>query len=174
MAIPTWLNQNLNITGNAIGTVKALTLFVILPLVFFLIFALAKKLLTGESWKNGFSQLVLAILPVTASMHLLKALFKTSSRIPYWKFVFSDPEGVDSATDIIQNAQLLQNGFLTNAISPTIGFIAVLLPILGSILSFYVIKKQVHIDRISRIISILAVTIYACIFIVTMIERKVI
>ena len=174
MTIPNWFNQNLSITGNATGTIKAITLFVVLPSVFYFVLALTKKLLANESWKSGFTQLVLAILPITASMHLLKALFKTTSRIPYWKFVSSDPRGVDTATDIMQYPELLQNGVLTNIISPTISFIAVLLPILGLILSFFVIRKQAHQNRISRTISALAVILYSSIFIITMIEWKVI
>ena len=139
MAIPSWLNQNLNITGKAFGTIKALILFIVLPFIFYFVLVLLKKLLAKESWKNGFSQLVLATLPITASMHLLKALLKTTSRIPYWKYVFSDPKGVDTATDIIQNPELLQSSFLTNLVSPMINVIAILLPFLGLFLSFLVI-----------------------------------
>ena len=174
MSIPNWLNDSLNINGNTTGTIKALTLFVMLPLTFYLIFALLKKTFSNESWKNGFSQLVLAILPITASMHLLKALLKTTSRIPYWKYVFSDPKGIDTANQISHNTELLQSGFLTNIISPFISVIAVILPVLGLILSIYVIKKQKHSNGISIMISILAVIIYSGVFIVTMIGWKVI
>ena len=174
MTIPNWLNHNLNISGNVTGTIKSLTLFIIIPLTFYLIFVLLKKFYANENWKNGFSQLVLSILPITASMHLLKALLKTTSRIPYWEYVFSDPKGVDTANDIIHNPKLLQSGFLTNIISPFISFIAVILPVLGLILSLYVIKKQKHSNRISKMISVLAVIIYSSAFIITMIGWKVI
>ncbi len=172
MSIPHWLNQNLSITGNAAGTIKALTLFVLLPSIFYFIFILLKKLLANESLKIGLSQLVIAILPITASMHLLKALLKTTSRIPYWKNVFYDPKGIDTATDILLNPELLQNNFLANITSPAISFLAVLLPMLGLILSFYVIKKQIYLNKTSRVISIIAVFIYSSIFIITMIAWK--
>jgi len=174
MAIPKWLNQSLNIEGSAAGTIKALVLFVVIPLIFYFVLALAKRFVANESWKSGFSQMLLAILPITASMHLLKALFKTTSRIPYWKFVFHDPEGVDTATEIIQKPELLQSTFLTVTISPIISIIAVILPILGLVLSFYIIKKQPHKNRISIAISILAAIIYSSIFIVTMLVWKVV
>ena len=173
MIIPNWLNQSLNINGNATGTVKSLTLFVILPLIFYSFFALLKKFFSNESWKNGFSQLVLTILPITASMHLLKALFKTTSRIPYWQYVFSDPKGLDTAKDIIHNPELLQSGFLIDIISPFISVIAVIIPVLGLIISIYVIKKQKRSNRISIMISVLAVVIYSSIFIIAMIGWKV-
>jgi len=171
MIIPIWLTQKLSITGNVVGTIKALTLFVVLPTIFYFAFAFLKKLIANESWKNGFTQLVLAILPITASMHLLKALFKTTSRIPYWEFVFSDPMGVDTASNLLQNPDLLQNIFLSNYISPTVSLVAILLPILGLILSLYVIKKQVHKNRISKIISVLAVVIYSSMFIISLLTH---
>jgi len=166
MAIPNWLNQSFNISGNAKGTIKAITLFVALPSVFYFIFAYSKKLFAKESLKNAFTQLVLAILPITASMHLLKAILKTTSRIPYWEYVFSDPKGVKTASEIMQNKELLHNDFLANIISPTINFIAILLPITGLVLSLYVIKKQNDVNKISKTISVLAVIIYSSIFIV--------
>ena len=173
MAIPHWVNHNLNITGNTTGTVKALILFILFPSVFYFLLVLAKKLIATETWKSGFSQLVLSILPITASMHLAKALLKITSRIPYWKYVFYDTKGVDTATDIVQNPELLQNSLL-NAISPIVDITTVLLPILGLILSLFVIKKQIHANRISRIISVIAVIVYSSIFIITMIEWKLI
>lgn len=173
MAVPNWVNHSLNITGSTTGTVKALILFVLFPTVFYFLLVLAKKLIANETWKSGFSQLVLSILPITASMHLAKSLFKTTSRIPYWKYVFNDPTGVDAARDIIQNPELLQSS-LRNTISPIVDFTVILLPILGLILSLYVIKKQKHTNRISKIISVIAVIIYSSIFIITMIQWKLI
>ena len=171
-AIPNWITQKLGVTGSVTRTISGLTLFVVLPIVFYLIMGLIKKLFANESWKSGLSQLVLAILPITASAHFLKALLKMTSRIPYWKYVFIDPKGFDTASDIAQKPELLQNAFLINVISPIITPIAVLLPILGLILSFYVIKKQVHANRISKSISVIAVILYSSIFIISMIAWR--
>jgi len=173
LAIPHWVNHNFNITGRTTGTVNALILFILFPSVFYILLALTKKLITNEKWKSGFSQLVLSILPITASLHLAKALLKTTSRIPYWKYVFSDTKGIDTANDIIHNPELLQSGLL-NAISPIVDISIVLLPILGLILSLFVIKKQMHANKNSRIISVIAVIVYSGIFIITMIEWKLI
>jgi len=173
MAVPNWVNQALDIPGSATGTVKAVVLFVMLPSVFYATFALAKKWFSRETLKSSMTQLVLAILPITASMHLLKALLKTSSRIPYWKYVFNDPEGVDTATDILNNPGLLKNDFLINTISPILSVVAVILPILGLLLSLYVIKKRAHANNTSKLISLIAVLLYAGVFISTMVFWKV-
>jgi len=174
MTVPDFINQSLNVSGNWAGAVIAIILFMIFPSVFYFLFAWIKKLLTKESIKNSLSQLVLAILPVTASMHLLKALFKTTSRIPYWSFSVSDPKGIDTAEKIIKNKELLNNVFLSAGITPVLNIVAVLLPVLGLILSFFVIKKQIHTDMTSKIITTIAVILYSSIFILTMIKWKVI
>jgi ferredoxin len=172
MALPNWINNSLNISGGLKGTIKAVSLFFILPSIFYFVFAWLKKTFAKESWKTALSQLVIAVLPITASVHLLKATLKTTSRIPYWQYVFSDPEGVETATKIMQDKSLLHSDILTNIISPSINYIAVLLPVLGFILSLYVIKKQKHNNSVSKAISVLAVVLYAGIFIVTIVGWK--
>jgi NAD-dependent dihydropyrimidine dehydrogenase PreA subunit len=172
MAAPHWINNSLNITGKFAGTIKAIILFFVLPTIFYTVFAMAKKQFAGENWKRSFTQLVMVILPITASMHLLKALLKTTSRIPYWKFVAGDPKGVNTATEIMQKPELLHSSFLSGTISPLISLFAVILPIFGLLLSLYVVKKQTHTNTTSRIISVFAVVVYAGIFIISMLEWR--
>jgi ferredoxin len=165
MVFPDWVNNSLNISGNLTGTIKAIILFVFLPFVFYMIFVIIKKVIAKECWKKSFTQLVIAILPITASMHLLKALFKTTSRIPYWDFVFSDPKGVKTALLLTDNPELLNKNILS-IISPYIGLIAILLSVGGLALSLFIIRKQQYKNRTSRIISIFAVLIYFSIFLI--------
>ncbi len=165
MIFPDWVNHSLNISGNLTGTINAIILFVLLPFVFYMIFVIIKKVIAKECWKKSFTQLVIAILPITASMHLLKALFKTTSRIPYWDFVFSDPKGVKTARLLSDNPELLNKDILS-AISPYIGLIAILLSVGGLALSLFIIRKQQYKNRTSGIISIFAVLIYLSIFLI--------
>ena len=172
MAIPDWANHALNFSGNLTGTVKAIILFVLFPFVFYVIFAIIKKAIAKESWRNSLTQLVIAILPVTASMHLLKAVFKTTSRIPYWDYAIPDPKGVLSAQLLTDNPDLL-NKHIILTMSPYISMIALLLSIGGLLLSLLVIRKQKdnsskYRNKISKFITIIAVLIYAGIFLVTL------
>jgi NAD-dependent dihydropyrimidine dehydrogenase PreA subunit len=167
MAIPDWANHSLNISGSLAGTIKAIILFVLLPFVFYMILAILKKVIAKETWEKSFTQLVIAILPVTASMHLLKAILKTTSRIPYWDFVFFDPKGVKTAQLLTDNSELLNKDILS-VISPYIGIIAILLSVGGLALSLLIIRKQQYKNRISKIISIFAVLIYSSIFLITL------
>ena len=93
LALPEWINHSLGIQGYLSGTVKAITLFVIIPALFYLLLSLFKRLTVKETLYKSFSQLVIAMLPVTGSMHLLKAILKTTSRIPYWNYAFLTRRG---------------------------------------------------------------------------------
>ena len=171
MAIPDWVNHSLNISGNPAGTIKAVVLFVLLPFAFYFILSILKKATANETWKESLTQLVIAILPVTASMHLLKAILKTTSRIPYWDFVFSDPKGVETAQLLTDAPELLNRGILS-AISPYIGIIAILLSVGGLVLSLFIIRNQRYKNRASRVISIFAVLIYSGIFLIMLISWR--
>ncbi len=165
MAIPDWANHSLNISGNLTGTIKAIILFVLLPLVFYMILAIINKAIAKESWKKSLTQLAIAILPVTAGMHLLKAFFKTTSRIPYWDFAFSDPKGVKTARMLTINPELLNSDFLS-VISPYVGIVAILLTVGSLALSLLIIRKQQYNNKRSKIISIFAVLFYSGIFLI--------
>ncbi len=121
----------------------------------------------NDTWKTNLTQLAIAVLPVTAAMHILKALFKTTSRIPYRDNIFSDPKGIETAQLITDNSEFLDKGILS-AISPVISIIAILLSVGGLLLSFFVIRKQQHKNQASKVITVLAVLIYACIFLITL------
>lgn len=171
MSAPDYVNNLFTVQGNLTGTVKAVVLFLIFPFVFYLFFAFAKKTLGKETLKNSINQLVIAILPITASMHLLKAILKTTSRIPYWKFVFSDPKGIKTAQIISENSNFLDKTFL-NSISPIIGIAALLLSVGGIVFSLSVIRKINFNSKFSKFITILAVLIYSGLFLITIIARR--
>jgi len=172
MTIPNYINETFNIPSNYTGTIKAIILFILIPATFFFIISLIKKQLSKETLKNGLSQLVLAILPITASMHLVKALLKTTSRIPYWEYVFSDPEGVKTANLIMEKTIILNNDFVELTISPIINILAIALPLIGLIISFYVIKKQEHANKFTKWVSFFTVFLYSAIFIITIISWR--
>ncbi len=172
MAVPNFINESLNISGNLTGTVKALILFVILPFVFYIIFALIKKVSGSENLKQSFNQLVLAILPITASMHLLKALLKMSSRIPYCNFIFTDPQGVKTAQSIISNPEILDKSILVS-FSPFLSIFAIIFSIGGLVLSVLIIRKQQNQNKISKMVSYMAVLTYGSLFLITLLIWRV-
>jgi hypothetical protein len=136
------------------------------------LFALLKKYFAKESFKTALTQLVMAMLPITASMHLLKALLKTTSRIPYWNFVFSDPKGVETAQLIMDNSNILDKSLL-GTISPIISIFAILLSLAGIIFSFLVVKKQKFTNNLSKLFSIIPVLVYSFMFLIVLIAWRV-
>ena len=166
--IPNWINDSLSISGNLSGSIKAIVLFIFLPVIFYILFTLLKKTIGKETWKSSFTQLVIAILPITASMHLLKSLLKTSSRIPYWDFIFSDPKGVENAELLINNPDLLNSNILS-IISPYISIMAILLSVGGIVLSLLIIRKQKFKNTASKTFSLFAILIYSSMFLITII-----
>jgi len=172
MALPNWTNHTLDTSGSVKGTIKAIILFGVLPLGFYGAFAFLKKTFAKETWKHSFTQLVLAILPITGSMHLLKALIKTTSRIPYWDHVFSDPRGVKTAQLITDNSAYLDKSFLSS-ISPFISLMAILLSVGGIVLSLFIIRKQSYNTTTSKWITVFAALIYASLFLISLIAWRV-
>ncbi len=84
------------------GMVKSLTLFVALPALLWLVpfgmFRLAGGRLPLRDYLLKFG---IAFIPIMAAAHIIKALLKMTSRIPYWEYVFSDPLGVETAGGIL-------------------------------------------------------------------------
>ncbi len=171
LALPHWLNSTLGISGNLAGTVKAIILFIIVPLIAYTGLAMLKKYAGKESLRNAFAQLVTALLPVAGSLHLLKALLKTTSRIPYWHYVFGDPQGIKTATMLQEKSVLLDKSFLV-LLTPFINILAILLPLGGLLLSFIILRKQKFASTTSQVISFAAVIIYATLFLITIVAWR--
>jgi polyferredoxin len=172
ISVPDFFNRVLHTSGSFSGTVKAMVLFVLLPIAFYMVFVLLKRTIGKENWKKSFTQLVMVLLPISASMHLLKALLKTTSRIPYWEFVLLDPKGVETAQMLQDNPGLL-NKEMISGLTPFISVIAIMLSIGGILLSLLVIRKQKFMSRASGIISVISVLIYAGIFLATLVAWRV-
>lgn len=101
--LPTRLEQALGISGAwSHGLIKSMTLFVGLPAVLWLLPYGAFRLVGGRlALSDYLLRFGVAFIPIMAAAHAIKALLKTTSRIPYWKYTLSDPIGADTARGII-------------------------------------------------------------------------
>jgi hypothetical protein len=107
--VPRHLEAALGISGAwGHGGVKVLTLFLTLPALFWLLpfglFRLAGGRLALSDYLLRFG---IAFIPIMAAGHALKAVLKTTSRLPYWEHVFADPRGVDTARGIVNHTLTL-------------------------------------------------------------------
>ncbi|MCP4000495.1 MAG: hypothetical protein GY727_06270 [Gammaproteobacteria bacterium] len=140
-----WMSDNSNMllgTGNtwSHGLIKSLTLFVVLPTLVWL-FPYGLFRLTGGKLpiEKFFSIFGIGFIPIMAAAHTVKALLKTTSRIPYWESVFTDPVGVKSASGIIDRS--IQLASLPAWRDPVVTILSLVLMFCGIAVSTIVIRK---------------------------------
>ncbi len=146
------LEQMLGISGPlAGGMVKSLTLFVVLPAIFWLaplgIFRMAGGRLSTSDYLLRFG---IAFIPIMAAAHIIKSLLKMTSRIPYWDYVFRDPLGTETARGILDETVLLAS--LPSWRDPAITVLALGLMGVGVALSLLVVRRLIafHIPQRGR------------------------
>jgi hypothetical protein len=98
--------SNSTVTGYIYGIVQ----FALVPVViWFAPFIVAKLFGAAIKMKNYFLYYSLAFVPITASVHLRKAVLKTTSRLPYFQHLFDDVTGISTAQKILNGEIVLQN-----------------------------------------------------------------
>ncbi len=122
------------------GLIKSLILFVILPMLFWM---LPYGLLSMRDRKLSFRKFICTIgtafIPIMAAAHIVKALLKTTSRIPYWKHAFTDPVGINTAKEILNKSlQLLP---LPSWRDPVVTVVSLVLVAIGIVVSVFIIRK---------------------------------
>ena len=122
--VPGAVNAWLGFSGEAANFVHAMVLFVLLPAVAFAI----PGFLGG--WANVIRLLesvktfAVMFLPLLALGHVAKALFRITSRLPYYPLAFRDPVGYDTATRIA-SGDLVPDSTVVSVLYPWISWIGV-------------------------------------------------
>ncbi len=140
---PTWLELALGASGVwGHGLVKSLTLFVALPAVFWLLpfgtFRLAGGRLPLDTYLLRFG---IAFAPIMAAAHTVKALLKTTSRLPYWEHAVADPLGLETARGILDKTTALAQ--LPSWREPTMTILGLALMGVAVVLSCLVVRKLI-------------------------------
>jgi polyferredoxin len=140
-----WLPDNINMwlgIGNtwSHGLIKSLILFVFLPTLAWLLPYGLFRLAGGKlPIKEFFCIFGIAFIPIMAAAHTVKALLKTTSRIPYWGNAFTDPVGVESARGILDKS--LQLASLPAWRDPAVTVLSLIFICCGITVSTVVIRK---------------------------------
>jgi len=122
------------------GLIKSLTLFVALPALIWMVPYAACRLLAPKTKLGDYLQTTaLAVIPIMAAMHAVKALLKTTSRIPYWEYSVADPVGLKTAQAIARKS--VQLWTLPSWAEAVITGISLILWVLGVVLSILVIRR---------------------------------
>ena len=97
------------------------------------------------------------------SMHVLKAILKMTSRIPYWPQSLADRGGIQTAQALASGSLQLDTAILETA-DPYITGLGVTLPALGFGVSAWVISRRAGDSRFEKAITLMAALIYAVVF----------
>jgi len=108
------------------GFTAAQVIFLVYPLLWWVVPAVMNKLLyPGTGVREYFKAIAIYFVPILAGAHVLKAVLKTTSRIPYIKLSLRDPAGINTARAIISGAHILDKTVVT-ALQPYISIFAFL------------------------------------------------
>jgi len=143
LQIPSSVEQVLGIRGTlSRGLIKSTTLFIGLPLIFWLLPYGVFRLIGGRLPLNDYMlRFGIAFIPVMAAAHVIKALLKMTSRIPYWEYVVSDPVGTDTAQSILNKTVVL--AALPAWRDPVITIIALIVMGVAIGLSILIVRKLI-------------------------------
>ncbi len=122
------------------GLIKSSIIFIILPLIIWLIPFLISNLIGSTiKLKEYFLAYGISFIPIMAAAHISKAILKTTSRIPYFEHVFDDVSGISTAQKIIDKEIILSpNPIILNIIVSILITITIMI---GIVISAKVVKK---------------------------------
>jgi len=173
MFLPKTLNDTFEISNPFLtGFLKSILLFVILPLVIWLIpYAISRLFKEKLSVKRYLKSFAAGFIPIMAAAHLCKAILKMTSRMPYFEHVFSNVDGLQN-TELFLNGQisLFTLGQLPQLI---ISVLLVLLIGLGIFISSITIKKlNCNLNIKNKAVMYLIPIFYGLIFLATILQWR--
>jgi hypothetical protein len=124
--IPNQITAWLGASGDWGHLIHALVLFVGLPAVLFIIPGITGKYVNRTSLMDSLKTFSLIFLPVVALTHMLKALFRITSRLPYYALAARDPVGYKTA-ELLLSGELSLNKHLPSLLSPYLSAAALLI-----------------------------------------------
>lgn len=124
--VPAQINAFLGLSRESSYLLRGIVLFLVLPALLFFVPSVLAEFFGKMSLIDAAKRFSLLILPVMAAGHIMKSLFKITSRIPYYEYLGGEPLGWNTAQMISSGQIQLDKGFI-NFISPFLSFIAVFL-----------------------------------------------
>ena len=138
---PTSINTYFSFDNPVImGMVKSVSIFVILPIIIWLIPYLISRLV-GSSIRfyDYLRYYGLSFIPIMAAAHLAKAVLKTTSRLPYFNIIGEDITGVTTANKLVNNQLGLE--LMSTTMTYVITISLFVLMVAGIMLSIRIIMK---------------------------------
>jgi len=173
-SVPARLNSLLGFSGEAANLVQALSLFVVLPALLFLIPGLMGRRLDKTTLMDSAAAFGAVFLPVVAVGHAVKALIRIASRLPYYPLAFRDPVGYSTANRILSGDLAVDPG-MAGALSPWVGWAAVIL-MSAAVASVWLIGWKAlapaSAGRRGRIAHLVMATLYGAFLVLVVVKAR--
>lgn len=173
-SVPAALNSWLGLSGEAANFVQALCLFVVLPAGLYLIPGLMGKWSSRTSLLDSAKAFGAVFLPVVAIGHLVKAVIRITSRLPYYPLAFNDPLGYATARGILAGDVTVDMG-IAKAVFPWVSW-AVLILMGAAVLSVWLIgwraAARPSADRPGRISHLVMATLYGAFLVLVVVKAR--
>jgi ferredoxin len=151
-AILTWvpyhLADALQVTGPMASFVSAIVMFIIFPAALLLAVVALAKIRSGTPSGAITKTFALLLLPTTAAAHLIKAILKMTSRIPYWPHALSDPAGVETARKILDKT-LVPDQSVPNSLQGVTTFVMAVLLLLALVATLLIFCKSPAVKKLN-------------------------
>lgn len=177
--ILTWLPNHvvnfLALAGPAADVVAGIVMFVIFPAFLFLSVVGAAKLLSGAPPGAVIKVFALLLLPTMAAAHLIKAILKMVSRIPYWPYVLSEPAGIETARKIMDKTLELDQS-VPDALYPAVTFVATAVLLAALAVTLLIMSKSAAVKNLPARANypiLLGTLAYWCVFAVTIVMWRI-
>ena len=110
MAVPDTVKAALGLSNPiSIGIQESIVLFLLLPALIWLApYIIARFSGAKLGIKEYMANYAAVFIPVMAAAHLGKSILKSTSRIPYFEYVFSDVSGMSTAQKILEKQIVLE------------------------------------------------------------------
>ena len=120
------------------SVLHGIIIFVLVPLVIWLIpFIITKLMGVSLKLKDYLKNYSLAFIPIIAAAHLLKAILKSVSRLPYFEFLHTDPIGMKTARKILEGKLIVAS--LPSVFDMIITFLLLIIVTVGLVVSIRMI-----------------------------------
>jgi len=167
--LPNQLANSLHLAGSLRGFVSAVIMFVVLPVGLFALVCAVVKALTGTRPQTTANALVFVLLPTVTGAHVIKAILKMTSRIPYWPYALRDPAGLTTAQKIMAKTLTLDSS-TTTALAPFVTAVAVIILLLSFLAILSILRRSQALASLTtstKAVLLLAATAYWALFAVT-------
>ncbi|HBZ26328.1 MAG TPA: hypothetical protein DEO54_08880 [Rikenellaceae bacterium] len=140
--LPNLVIEPLSIENNFLaGVIKGAILFGIVPAIIWLVPWLLTTLTKSSiKIKDYILNYGIAFIPIIAAAHLDKSILKSTSRVPYFNFLFDDVTGLSTAQKIIDNEIFIPQ--IPLWINICVSILMTLIMSVGIYLSFKVVRLQ--------------------------------